>query len=191
MQQSRGSAAVVATIVILAVVTLAAIGAAFYFWQKSENIETNVVATMTAVPAMTTIATPTSTVVKTSTPTTTVAPTTTPAVAEPDQTPTKVVETFMNATLGTLPNAKIDYTLARTYMTDALKAQYSGETWVPQFYGIQDGPISVKFISQNVVGDEAFVRFDPSWGEMSLGWSFTLEKTSNTWLISGFQNDAQ
>lgn len=198
MKKSKGSAAIVVVIIVLVVLLLGAAGAAGYFWWKSENVELAVVATMTAAPTTTVVPTtvsptPTGAVTKTptTTPTATTTPTTTSSAVALDQTPTKVVESFMNATLGTLPGAKIDYDLARGYMTEALKVQYSGEVWVPQFYGIQDGPTSVKFISQSVVGDTAYVRFDAVWGTMSLGWMFTLEKVGDTWLISGFNNDAQ
>ena len=107
------------------------------------------------------------------------------------ESPKEIVEIFMNATLGTLPEAEVDYDLARTHMTDKLKTQHLGEGWVPQFYGIQDGPISVKFISQNISGDSATVRFDPNWGEMSLGWAFILTKENNKWLVDEFRSDTQ
>jgi hypothetical protein len=72
-----------------------------------------------------------------------------------------------------------------------LKSQYSDESFVPRFYGIQDGPTSVKIISENISGDEATVRVDASFGDMTAAWAFILTKDGNKWLISEFRNDAQ
>ncbi|MEW6408395.1 MAG: hypothetical protein AB1465_06950 [Patescibacteria group bacterium] len=181
MQQLKGGAAMVALIIVLVILAMAASGAAVYFWQKSKSVtktQTGLESPrLTPTPSPTTTQ-PTATSTKTPTPT-------------PTKTPTEVVEIFMKATLGTLPGAKIDYDFAKNLMTDDLKAKHTGEGWVPQFYGIQDGPVSIKFISQNTVGDNAYVRFDPSWGEMSLGWLFTLKKVGNNWLIDDFRNDVQ
>jgi len=44
---------------------------------------------------------------------------------------------------------EVNYEKARAYLSDNMKAQYPDDNWVPMLYGIQDGPTSVKFISEN------------------------------------------
>lgn len=176
MHHKKGNTILIILIIILAIIAIAAIGTTIYFWQKSKRQTTQVTTTMPTVSP---------TITKTLTPTAT-------PTEQTQETPQAVTEKFMLATLGTLPkNGQVNYDLARTYMTESLKAQNTGESWVPLFYGIQDGPESVKFISQNISADSATVRFDPSWGEMSLGWSFILVKENGSWLIDEFRNDAQ
>jgi len=163
MKKLKGNTTLIILVVIFGVIAITAIIVAVYFWQKSKESENSTPATSS----------------------------TSETTSQPTQSPKEVVEMFMNATLGTLPNAEINYDLAQSCLTDKLKSQYSGESWVPGFYQIQDGPTSVRYISQYISGDSATVRYDPSWGEMGLGWAFTLEKVDNKWLISEFRNDAQ
>ena len=172
-KKSKGNSALIVLIIVLAVVAVAAVGIAIYFWQKSKPSN---VASVSPSPTKTITTSPS----KTATP-----------VSVAEESPKTVVENFLNTTLGTLPGANVNYDLARTYMAEDFKALHLGEGWVPQLYGIQDGPSSVNFISENITSDTATVRFDPSWGEMSLAWAFTLEKQNNKWLISDFRNDAQ
>ncbi len=178
MRKSKGNAALI-IIVILAVLLAVAIAFGAYFWGKSKS------ATQT-----TKTASPNASITKSSTSSAT--PTPTAATSnQAEETPKQVVENFMNYTLGTLPGAQINYEKARAYLTDNMQAQYSGENWVPAFYGIQDGPTSVKFISENSSGESVTLRYDPSWGEMSLGWTFILDQDGNKWYINGFRNDSQ
>jgi len=166
MKKSKGSAGLIILIIVLVMITLAAIIFALYFWQRNVRLEAELNASKTSEQESS-------------------------EVSQPVESPRQVVENFMKYTLGTLPDAEINYQLAKNYLTDSLKAQNSSESWVSQFYGIQDGPTSVKFISQNISGDSATLRYDPSWGEMSLGWAFSLTKIDNEWKISQFRNDAQ
>lgn len=175
MRKLKGNTALIVLIVVLVVVILGAIGTTIYFWQKGSKETTKTTPTPTSSLKSSPAATPTAT----------------SSAAQTTQTPTEVAENFMKATLGTLPDAKIDLELARSYLTESLKTQNTGEVWVPEFYEIQDGPTSVKFISQNITDDYATVRFDPSWDDISLGWAFTLKKVGNVWLIDDFRNDAQ
>lgn len=163
MRKLKGNTILIVLVAVFAVVAIVATTVAIYFWHKSKNAEQNNAENTTEESA----------------------------TLSEELTPDEVVQTFMYSTLGTLPGAGIDYDLARSYMTDGLKSQYSGDSWVPDFYGIQDGPTSVKFISENISGDLATVRYDPSWGEMGLGWAFILENVDGQWLISEFRNDAQ
>jgi hypothetical protein len=77
---------------------------------------------------------------------------------------------------------------ARSHMTDRLKSLYSGEGWVPQFYGIQAGPDSYTKLSTNIVDDAATVKINVTFGESSLVWAFLLEKVGNVWKIDKFRN---
>lgn len=172
MQKLKGNTVLIVVVIILAVLLVVAIALGAYFWGKTKSTTPEASPTMTS----------------------TVSPTATPteAVSEPEESPKEVVENFMNYTLGTLPSAKLDFEAARALLTEDQKIQFSDDnTFAARFYGIQDGPTSVKFISENITGDESVVRYDPSWGEMSLAWAFFLVKIDNQWLISDFRNDAQ
>lgn len=127
----------------------------------------------------------------TSTPTPT--PTTTKTFQEQTKESSKqVVENFIKYSLGTLPGADVNFNAARALLTDDLKARYTDpSSFAAEFYGIQDGPTSVKYISEYTSGDTSTVRYDASWGEMSMAWAFILTKNNNQWLISQFRNDAQ
>ncbi len=177
MRKLKGNTTLI-IIIVLSVLLVIAIAIGAYFWGKSKSTTQ---ATKTASPALS----------STKSPTAAATPTPTTTLAQTEETPKQTVENFMKYTLGTLPGAQIDYDKARAYLSDTMKAQYSGENWVPSFYGIQDGPTSVKFISENTSDETLTLRYDPSWGETSLGWSFILEKDGNKWYINGFRNDAQ
>lgn len=172
MQKLKGNTALIVVVIILAALLVVAIGLGAYFWGKSKST------TPEASPTITSTASPTAIP--------------TEAVTEPKESPKEVVENFMDYTLGTLPSANLNFESARALLTEDQKIQFEDDnTFAARFYGIQDGPTSVKFISENVTGEEAVVRYDPSWGEMSLAWAFFLVKIDNQWLISDFRNDAQ
>ncbi|MDD5551926.1 MAG: hypothetical protein PHI88_02095 [Candidatus Pacebacteria bacterium] len=141
------------------------VGSGIYFWQRNQTVSEPIVVTPT--------------------------PEATPTEKVDSGAPTKVVEDFMKYTLGTLPDSNIDYETARNLFIEDLKSQYSDDSFVPRFYGIQDGPDSAKFISENISDNEATVRVDVSFGEMTTAWAFLLKKEGDLWLISGFRNDAQ
>lgn len=161
-------------IVLIVIIALIIIGVlvylVFYFVNKSARLEGQLSASSTATTS-TTSPTPTS-----------VAST---------ETPKSVTESFMKYTLGTLPDASVDLTAAREYMDSTLNAQYPSDDFVPLFYGIQDGPTEVEYLSENTTGDSSSVKYNATFGDTMLGWVFTLTKTSDGWKISGFTNDAQ
>lgn len=178
MTKQKGNTVLIVIIIALAIIAITGIIAAAYFWGKSKG---NV--TPTTTPTVTKSVTPSSKPSVTPTKATTA-----PQAVESSK---QVVENFMKYTLGTLPGAEVNYDKARAYLSDNMKAQYPGDNWVQKLYQIQDGPTSVKFISENPSEDSVVIRYDPSWGEMSLGWSFTLEKDNNVWFITGFSNIIQ
>jgi len=165
------STLLVVVIIAVAILAIAGLTTGLYFWQKNVKLEAE-------------LSTP-SAAATTSTPTPTKA-------TEPQVSPQEVAENFMNYTLGTLPTANLNYNAARNLMTKELNAQYPNDSsFVPFFYGIQDGPVSAEIVSEYINGDNASVKVNASWGEMGLGWAFSLIKTNDSWLISGFRNDAQ
>ncbi|KKQ74324.1 MAG: hypothetical protein US94_C0007G0001 [Berkelbacteria bacterium GW2011_GWB1_38_5] len=168
MVNQKSNITLIVVIIVLAIIAVAGIATATYFWGKSKG---------NATPSPKISATVTSKV------------TSTPQFNE--ESAKQVVENFMKYSLGTLPGAEVNYEKARAYLSDNMKAQYPDDNWVPMLYGIQDGPTSVKFISENDTGDSVVLRYDPTWGEMSSGWAFTLEKDNNKWFITGFSNTAQ
>jgi len=179
MKKFKGNTSLIVVIVILAIVAITGIGAAIYFWQKSSK------PAATASPTLTITSSP-----KTSPTKISPSPTSTPQTQ--GENAQQAAENFMKLTLGTLPGAQVDYEKAREYLSDTMKVQYSGDGWVPRFYGIQDGPDSVSFISENPTEDGVVLRYDAIWGqEVGLGWAFTMVKDNNKWYIDGFRNDAQ
>lgn len=105
--------------------------------------------------------------------------------------PVDITEQFMLYTLGTLPGAEINYTKAKQLASEALRAQWTSDDFVPQFYAIQDGPDTFEVISQTTTGNESTVLVDVKWGEMMLRWSFGLVYESGGWKVNSFRNDAQ
>lgn len=179
MQKFKGNATLI-VIIILSVLLVIAIAFGAYFWGKSKSSTQSL---KTASPSP----------VSTKSSITAVTPKSTPTAisGQTQETAKQVVENFMKYTLGTLPGAQLNDEKARAYLSDTMQAQYVGEGWVARFYGIQDGPTSIKFISENTAEEEVTVRYDPSWGEMSLGWAFILVKDNDKWFINGFRNDTQ
>lgn len=174
-QPSKNSPVLIVIIAILAIIVVVAIVLAAYFWGKSKSGGQT---TPTSSPAATKSA-----AVSSPTPT---------ANTKSQVSPTKVVENFMNYTIGTLPTASLNFNAARALMTDDLKAQFSDDSsFAAQFYGYQDGPTSVELVTENINGSDASVKVNASWGEMGLGWAFSLTNINNQWLLSDFRNDAQ
>jgi hypothetical protein len=102
-----------------------------------------------------------------------------------------IVESYMNATLGTLPNANIDYDKARSMMTQAYAKKFDSPMFVPQAYGMQDGPDRVAFESKDIMGDQAEVVMMGYWGDnLQMRWKFEFEREAGEWKIS-FINPGQ
>jgi hypothetical protein len=100
-------------------------------------------------------------------------------------TPNEVVENYTNATLGTLPNASVDYQKAKTYLDDNLRSQFTDDSFVPQSYGIQQGPDDVSIEVVYKKEDEAKVLVEAYYGEeMALAWLFSLTRVNGEWKIS-------
>ncbi len=110
---------------------------------------------------------------------------------EPSVSPTKVAENFVLSTLGTVPGAEIDYEKAKTYLSKKLEARFTEDTFVPEFYGIQQGPDSYEMKTENISSDTASVKVDVRYGDMVESWSFILVKEEGEWKIDEFKNDAQ
>lgn len=180
MTKKKANTVLIIIIIVLAVLLVVAIAVGAYFWGKNRSNATS-------------SPTPTKTASVSSSPTKTATPNqTTTTSTQAEETPQQVVENFMKYTLGTLPGASINYDKARDYLSDTMQAQYSGEGWVPRFYGIQDGPDSVVFKFENQTEDGVVLRYDALWGnEVGIGWAFTMAKDGNKWYIDGFSNTVQ
>jgi len=105
--------------------------------------------------------------------------------------PTDNTENFLLCTLGTLPGATVDYDKAKNYLSANLLNQFLDDSFIPMFYGIQDGPDTYEMKSQSISGDTATVRVDVLYGEMMEAWAFVLIKENGEWKINEFRNDAQ
>lgn len=99
--------------------------------------------------------------------------------------PTVIVENYLKATLGTIPEAQIDYETAKKYLTSDLAAKFDNLGFVPLSYCIQDGPQNVRIKSEESSGDKAAVKVEASWGdEWTERWEFVLIKESGQWKIN-------
>jgi hypothetical protein len=115
----------------------------------------------------------------------------TPSTAENDYEPlppmpAELVQMYMDHTLGTLPNADIDYDEAKTYLTDDLRAQFQTPAFVPASYCIQDGPEDVKIVSDKIgEGGSVHVDVDGLYGDAWQNmWRFYVVPDGNYgWLI--------
>jgi len=106
-------------------------------------------------------------------------------------TPTLVIESFMKATLGRIPNAEIDYDKARTLMTTNYAAEFDTPMFIPQAYGMQDGPDSVEVTDQEILTDTATVTVLGHWGpDNQMYWIFELKKQAGEWKLN-FINPGQ
>ena len=180
MKKLRGSATVI-IVAVAVVVTAVVVGVIVYLWQQNKALrnQTETSATISV-----------TSVAKTQTP-----PATTPATTR-DMTvegnsPTDVAEDFMMYTLGTLPGAKIDYTKAKQLASKNLLSQWTDDSFVPQFYQIQDGPTTYEMATQTINGDTATVKVEVRWGEMGLAWAFSLVRENGEWKVDSIRNDAQ
>jgi hypothetical protein len=94
------------------------------------------------------------------------------------------VEAFLKATLGTVPGAAIDYDRARSLMTTSYAAQFDSPAFVPATYGIQDGPTSYDFASEEIAGTTATVEVIGEWGgDPGRRWVFALNQEGGSWKI--------
>ena len=98
-----------------------------------------------------------------------------------------VVKKYMRNTLGSIPNANIDYDEAKKYLTDDLKSQFADPRFVPASYCIQDEPDNVRLIPPELDGNinriEVVVegQYGGAWQEM---WNFSLVPDGDlSWLI--------
>ena len=106
--------------------------------------------------------------------------------------PKKVVEDFMNYSIGTIKSASLNFDAAKDLLTEDLKAKFTDESsFAAKFYGYQDGPTSVTITSENINGSDASVKVSANWGETKLSWTFTLKKSSGKWLIREFRNETK
>jgi len=182
MQNKPKSSLLLVIIIVLAVLVVAAIAIAAYFYGKSNTLK----ATTTASPTKSVTPSSGSSGSKTATPKNNA------TTAASEQSAREFVETFMKMTLGTLPGASLNVGKAHTYLSDTMQAQNSGDNWVPQFYGIQDGPDDFQFLMENQTDDGYVVKYNALFGgEVGIGWVFTVVKDNGQWFIDGFSNTTQ
>lgn len=107
--------------------------------------------------------------------------------------PTDITENFILYTLGTVPGANVNYDKARTLMSANILDQYTedDDSFVTDFYGIQQGPDTYEMREQTVNGDEAVVRVDVLYGEMMQAWAFGLYYEFGGWKVDSLRKDAQ
>jgi len=115
-----------------------------------------------------------------------------PATDNIEPSPSRVVQAYMNATLGTLPSTSLNYEIAKEFLTENLRAQFTDDSFVPKSYGIQQGPDEIKIKSENIDGNSAIVAVQAFYGkEIGVLWNFTLELEDGLlWKIAEIENKA-
>ena len=104
----------------------------------------------------------------------------------PADAPAQVVDAFVLATLGGLPNSDLDDAKARSLMTSAYAPEFDTPGFVPLTYGIQDVPTSYEIADETVSGSSATVLVLGFWGsDVGRQWSFRLEREDGEWRIAG------
>lgn len=105
--------------------------------------------------------------------------------------PGEVVRDFMFSTLGTLSGSNIDYERAENLMTSSYSEEFTSPAFIPNAYGIQEGPTEIEFEGEDVMGEEAEVIVMGYWGEdLQMRWKFELEQEEKEWKIN-FINPGQ
>jgi len=105
--------------------------------------------------------------------------------------PQEVTKEFILSTLGTLPEAEINYELARSLMTSSYTEEFDSPAFIPNAYGIQEGPTSVEFESEDITGEEAEVIVIGHWGEdLQMHWKFEMKQEQGEWKVN-FINPGQ
>jgi len=176
MKKLKGSATItIIAIVVAVILTAVLVGTIVYLWQQNERLKDQ----------NGTSATVTATAKKTST------PVTSRDLTVEGNSPTDVAENFIVYTLGTVPGAEIDYDKAKALASQNLLTQWTDDSFVPQFYGIQEGPDTYEMTTQTISGDTAVVKVEVRWGDMGLAWAFGLVKENGLWKIDSLRDDAQ
>ena len=123
---------------------------------------------------------------------TTVSKSTAKSVAKSKATPTKPASEsaiiYMDATLGTLPSALVDYDLAQAYSTAEWAAQFVDTSFVPLSYCIQNGPDNVRINSEASTVENEFetLRIQTDYGSgYQDTWDFTMEIEDGEWKVAG------
>jgi hypothetical protein len=103
--------------------------------------------------------------------------------------PEEVVSQYALYTLGSL-GGDVDYELAKEYLDEGLRAQFTDDSFIPVSYGIQEGPIwaNIEFVSTDEVGMAHVVLygFYDAGGLLGEDWEFVLEKQKGRWKIRAY-----
>lgn len=105
------------------------------------------------------------------------------------ETPSEVVDSYMKATLGAIPGANLNYTLAKNHLVPEMQAQFDDASFVPLSYCIQNGPDTVRIESEDISDDEATVRVSTQYGAdfgapFEETWDFLLDRQEGAWKIA-------
>jgi hypothetical protein len=103
--------------------------------------------------------------------------------------PAAVVDAFILATLGSVPGAVVDDDQARTLMTADYAALFDSPEFVPQAYGIQEGPTDYEITSQDISSSTAIVLVSGYWeADPQKEWLFLLEQEEGPWRIAAIDS---
>ncbi|MFW6149838.1 MAG: hypothetical protein ACOC6D_08265, partial [Atribacterota bacterium] len=102
---------------------------------------------------------------------------------QPTISPREAVDIYLKSTLGTIPEADIDYDLAKQYMSAELKQEFSDPSFIPRSYCIQDGPSEVRIDSEETSNNIAEVIVSAKYGEWQEMWKFKLIIEQEEWKI--------
>jgi hypothetical protein len=102
--------------------------------------------------------------------------------------PAAVADEFVRATLGTVPDAAVDYDRARALMTVAYAAEFDSPEFVPLTYGIQEGPTDYEIAAEELSDANASVTVLGYWGtDLGREWRFTLQEEAGLWRVADIE----
>ncbi len=102
---------------------------------------------------------------------------------QPTVSPRKIVDSYLKSTLGTIPEANIDYEIAKQYLSAEFKKEFTNPSFVPISYCIQDGPSEVRIDSEETSNNIAEVIVSAKYGEWQEMWKFGLIVEQEEWKI--------
>jgi len=98
--------------------------------------------------------------------------------------PDSTVIDYLNSTLGTLPESKLNKIEAKSYLSMELKNQFDDPSFVQQTLCIQDGPSDIKISNKDLYGEEAYITVAAQYGgEYEDIWDFALQAENDRWVI--------
>ncbi len=170
MEEQKSNKSLIVIIIVSVLIILGLVGYIVYGFMDWNETKPTTTPTATSTPT----AAPTATM--------TLTPTVTPT--PPSSSASEVVDDFTKYTLGTIPDASLDYEAAKLLMTSTYRSQFTDDSFIPITYCIQQGPDSIQILAETIMGDAMSVEVQGSWGGSDgTTWDFILVNDGSGWKI--------